>query len=86
MRKSKLKPKESDNVILDIDEALRRGVKLSTKIRPHDVDKIYCVLETGLADCFSYKKNRIPAAFHSDRLHIALDSMKYTKILKSGLK
>jgi hypothetical protein len=30
-RKSKAKAKESDNVILDIDEALRHGDKLSTK-------------------------------------------------------
>jgi hypothetical protein len=33
-RKSKAKAKESDDVILDIDEALRHGDKLSTKTRP----------------------------------------------------
>jgi hypothetical protein len=70
-RKSKAKPKEADDVILDIDEALRRGDKLSTKTRPQDIDKIYRALEIGLADCFPYKKNRIPGTFHSDRLHIA---------------
>jgi hypothetical protein len=50
-----------------------------------DIDeaKIYLALEIGLADCFRYKKNRIPGAFHSDRLHIAPDSMKYRRILKS---
>jgi hypothetical protein len=85
-RKSKLKPKESDDVILDIDEALRHGDKLSTKTRPQDVDKIYRTLETGLADCFMYKQNRIPATFHSDRLHIAPDSMKYRRVLKSRLE
>jgi hypothetical protein len=81
--KSKAKPKEADDVILDIDEALRRGDKLSTKTRPQDIDKIYRTLEIGLADCFPYKKNRIPSAFHSDHLHIAPDSMKYRRILKS---
>jgi hypothetical protein len=33
-RKSKAKAKEADDVVLDIDEALRRGDKLSTKTRP----------------------------------------------------
>jgi hypothetical protein len=85
-RKSKAKAKESDDVILDIDKALKRGDKLSTKTRPQDIDKIYRALEIGLADCFSYKKNRIPSSFHSERLHIALDSMKYRRILKSHLE
>jgi hypothetical protein len=61
-RKSKAKPKESDNVILDIDEALKRGDKLSTKTRLQDIDKIYRVLEIGLADCFPYK-NMITGSF-----------------------
>jgi hypothetical protein len=85
-RKSKAKAKEADDVVLDIDEALRRGNKLSTKTRPQDIDKIYRALEIGLADCFPYKKIRIPGAFHSDRLHIAPDSMKYRRILKSRLE
>jgi hypothetical protein len=85
-RKSKAKAKEADNVVLNIDEALRRGDKLSTKTRPQDIDKIYRALEIGLADCFPYKKNRIPGAFHSDCLHIAPDSMKYRRILKSRLE
>jgi hypothetical protein len=72
-RKSKAKAKESDDVILDIDEALRRGDKLSTKTRVQDINKIYCALEIGLADCFLYKKSRIPGSFHSERLHIAPD-------------
>jgi hypothetical protein len=80
-RKSKAKAKEAD-----IDEALRRGDKLSTKTRPQDIDKIYHALEIGLADCFPYKKNRIPGAFYSDCLHIAPDSMKYRRILKSRLE
>jgi hypothetical protein len=75
-----------DNVILDIDEALRHGDKLSTKTRPQDIDKIYRALEIGLVDCFPYKKNRIPGSFHSERLHIAPDSMKYRRILKSRLE
>jgi hypothetical protein len=33
-RKSKAKAKEGDDVVLDIDDALRRGDKLSTKTRP----------------------------------------------------
>jgi hypothetical protein len=85
-KKLKAKAKEADDVVLDIDEALRRGDKLSTKTRPQDIDKIYRALEIGLADCFPYKKNRIPGAFHSDRLHIAPDSMKYRRILKSQLE
>jgi hypothetical protein len=85
-RKSKAKAKESDDVILDIDKALRRGDKLSTKTRPQDIDKIYCALEIGLADCFPYKKNRIPGSFHSECLHIAPNSMKYRRILKSRLE
>jgi hypothetical protein len=74
-KKSKAKAKEPDDVILDIDEAFKREDKLSTKTRPQDIDKIYHALEIELADCFPYKKNRIPGAFHSDRLHIAPDSM-----------
>jgi hypothetical protein len=85
-KKSKAKAKEPDDVVLDIDEALRCGDKLSTKTRPQDIDKIYRALEIGLADCFPYKKNRIPGAFHSDRLHIASDSMKYRRILKNRLE
>jgi hypothetical protein len=85
-RKSKAKAKEADDVVLDIDEALGRGDKLSTKTRPQDIDKIYRALEIRLVDCFPYKKNRIPVAFHSDRLHIAPDSMKYRRILKSRLE
>jgi hypothetical protein len=85
-RKSKAKAKESDDVILDIDEALRRGDKLSMKTRPQDIDKTYRALEIGLADCFLYKKNRILGSFHSERLHIASDSMKYRRILKSCLE
>jgi hypothetical protein len=82
----KSKAKEVDDVVLDIDEALRRGNKLSTKTRPEDIDKIYRALEIRLADCFPYKKNKIPGAFHSDRLHIAPDSMKYRRIMKSRLE
>jgi hypothetical protein len=85
-RKSKAKAKESDDVILDIDEALKRGDKLSMKTRLQDIDKIYRALEIGLADCFPYKKSRIPGSFRSERLHIALDSMKYRMILKSRLE
>jgi hypothetical protein len=85
-RKSKAKAKEADDVVLDIDEALRRGDKLSTKTRPQDIDKIYRALEIGLADCFPYKKNRILGAFHSDHLHIVPDSMKYRRTLKSRLE
>ena len=85
-KKSKAKPKEADNVSLDIDEALRCGDKLSTETRPHDIDKIYRALEIRLADCFIYKKNRIPGAFYSECLHIAPDSMKYRRILKSRLE
>jgi hypothetical protein len=85
-RKSKAKPKEADDVVLDIDKALRRGDKLSTKTRPQDIDKIYRALEIRLADCFPYKKNRILGAFHSDRLYIAPDSMNYRRILKSRLE
>jgi uncharacterized ferritin-like protein (DUF455 family) len=85
-RKSKAKAKESNDVVLDIDKALRRRDKLSTKTRPQEIDKIYHALEIGLADCFPYKKNKIPSSFHSERLHIAPDSMKYWKILKSHLE
>jgi hypothetical protein len=85
-KKTKAKVKEADDVVLDIDEAFKRGDKLSTKTRPQDIDKIYRALEIGLADCFPYKKNRILGAFHSDRLHIAPDSMKYRRILKSRLE
>jgi hypothetical protein len=59
--------------------------KLSTKTRPQDIDKIYHALEIGLVDCFLYKKNKIPGSFHSEQLHIALDSMKYREILKFHL-
>jgi hypothetical protein len=85
-RKSKAKAKESDDVILDIDKALRRGDKLLTKTRPQDIDKIYRALEIGLENCFPYNKNRIPGSFHFERLHIAPDSMKYRRILKSHLE
>jgi hypothetical protein len=86
LRKSKAKAKESDDVILDIDETLRCGDKLSMKTRLQDIDKIYRALEIRLADCFLYKKNRILGSFHSERLHIALDSMKYRRILKPRLE
>jgi hypothetical protein len=33
-KKSKAKAKEADDIVLDIDEVLRRGDKLSTKTRP----------------------------------------------------
>jgi hypothetical protein len=85
-RKSKAKAKESDNVILDIDEALTCGDKLSTKTRPQDIDKIYRTLEIGLKDCFPYKKNMIPSSFYFERLHIVPDSIKYRRILKSRLE
>jgi hypothetical protein len=85
-RKLKAKAKESDDFILDIDEALRHRDKLSTKTRPQDIDKIYRTLKIGLADCFSYKKNRILGSFHSEYLHIAPNSMKYKKNLKSCLE
>jgi hypothetical protein len=85
-RKSKAKAKEVDDVVLDIDEALRRGDKLSTKTRPQNIDKIYCALKIELADCFLYKKNTILGTFHSDHLHIAPDLMKHRRILKSRLE
>ena len=86
LTKLKAKPKEADDVILDIDKVLRRGDKLLTKTRLKDTDKIYCALEIGLVDCFLYKKNMIHGAFHSDCLHIAPDSMKYRRILQSRLE
>jgi hypothetical protein len=85
-KKSKAKAKEADDVVLDIDEALRREDKLSTKTRPQNIEKIYRALKIGLADCFPYKKNRISGAFHYNRIHIAPDSMKYRRILKSQLE
>ena len=47
-RKSKAKAKELDDVILDIDKALKRDDKLSTKTRLQVIDKIYHALEIGL--------------------------------------
>jgi hypothetical protein len=57
-----------------------------TKTRLQDINKIYRALEIGLVDFFLYKKNRILGSFHFERLHIAPDSMKYRRILKSHLE
>jgi hypothetical protein len=54
-RKSKAKAKEADDVVLDIEEALRRGDKLSTKTRPQDIDKIYRFLEHSIPTVFTLR-------------------------------
>jgi hypothetical protein len=59
-KKSKEKAKEVDNVILNIDKVLKKEDKLSTKRRPHDVNKIYHALRVILDNCFSCKKSKIP--------------------------
>ncbi len=83
-RQSKAKPK-SKTALLTLDDALARANKLSTKTKDDEVEAIYKALDAGLSRLFPYKKHRLPGVIHSDRLHIAPDTLKYRRIAKERL-
>ena len=46
-------------------------------MKPSDVEAIYKSLEDGLGQCFLYGQDPFPCKISADKIHIALDSLKY---------
>ena len=50
---------------------------LTTKTKPMDVEAMYKSLEEGLGQCFSYGQDPLSCKIPADKIHLALDSLKY---------
>jgi hypothetical protein len=84
-RKGKGKAVVGKELKLSLDDALSRGNRLSTKTKDEEVNSIYKALEEGLGHAFLYEKWRLSGVIPSEKLHIAPDELKYTKIATAQL-
>ena len=50
---------------------------LTSKTKPSDVEAMYKSLEDGLGQCFLYRQDPLPCKISADKIHLALDSLKY---------
>jgi hypothetical protein len=75
--KSKKAPKK-----LTLGEAILQANSLSSKSKPTEVEAMYKTLEEGLGACFPYRQDPIPHKINADRIHLALDTMKYRMFIE----
>ena len=50
---------------------------LIAKMKPTDVEAMYKSLEEGFGQCFPYGQDPLPCKIPADKIHFALDSLKY---------
>jgi hypothetical protein len=75
--KSRKAPKK-----LTLGEAILQANSLSSKSKPTEVEVMYKTLEEGLGACFPYRQDPIPHKISADRIHLALDTMKYRTFIE----
>ena len=57
--------------------AILQANNLTAKTKPADVEAMYKSLEEGLGQCFPYGQDPLPCKISADKIHLALDSLKY---------
>ena len=62
---------------LTLAAAILQANNLTAKTKPADVEAMYKSLEEGLGQCFPYGQNPLPCKISADKIHLALDSLKY---------
>ena len=70
------KAKNSDGK-LSLTAAILQANNLTSKIKPSEVEAMYKLLEEGLGQCFLYGQDQLPCKILAQRIHLALDSLKY---------
>ena len=62
---------------LTLAGAILQANNLTAKTKPTDVEAMYKSLEEGLGQCFPYGQDPLPCKIPADKIHLALDSLKY---------
>ena len=62
---------------LTLAAAIVQANNLTAKMKPANVEAMYKSLEDGLGQCFPYGQNPLPSKIPAERIHLALDSLKY---------
>ena len=57
--------------------AIVQANNLTSKTKPSDVEAMYKSLEDSLGQCFPYGQDPLPCKISADKIHLALDSLKY---------
>ena len=64
--------------------AILQANNLTSKTKPSDVEAMYKSLEDGLGQCFPYGQDPLPCKTSVDKIHLALDSLKYRIFIEKG--
>ena len=62
---------------LTLVAAILQANNLTSKTKPFDVEAMYKSLEDGLEQCFPYGQDPLVCKILADKIHLALDSLKY---------
>ena len=62
---------------LTLATAILQANNLTSKTKPSDVEAMYKFLEDELGKCFPYGQDPLPCKISADKIHLALDSLKY---------
>ena len=62
---------------LTLAAAIVQANNLTAKTKPADVETMYKSLEDGLGQCYLYGQYPLPCKIPADRIHLALDSLKF---------
>ena len=62
---------------MTLPAAILQANNLTAKTKPVDVEAMYKSLEEGLGQCFLYGQDPLPCKISADKIHLALDSLKY---------
>ena len=68
--------KKSDGK-LSLAAAIFQANNHTSKTKPSEVEAMYKSLEEGLGQCFPYGQDPMPCKIPAQRIHLALDSLKY---------
>ena len=75
-KREALRAKKGDGK-LTLAAAILQANNLTAKTKPTDVEAMYKSLEEGLGQCFPYGQDPLPCKIPADKIHLALDSLKY---------
>ena len=62
---------------LTLAAAIAQANNLTAKTKPTDIEAMYKSLEDGLEQCFPYGQDPLLSKIPADRIHLAIDSLKY---------
>ena len=62
---------------LTLAVAIVQANNLTSKTKLFDVEAMYKSLEDGLGQCFPYGQDPLPCKIPAEKIHLALDSLKY---------